>query len=127
MRFRSAESARLFAYFRSARALVLGVSGGAPGYDAVRRQALARRYEHHHAGLKRGGVNPAACLVGADDHRASAHVAEQRGHPAARAIAHHAVEPATAEQEEEQHHHAVEIGVGTVRSEEHTSEIQSLM
>ena len=87
---------------------------GAADNDTVRRQALARRDEHDHAGLKRGGVDPSARLVGADDHRAGPHVAEQRGHPAARAVAHHAVEPAAAEQEEEQHHDAVEICVGTV-------------
>src|SRR3546814_3763454 len=75
----------------------------------------------------------------AQDCGAGAHVAQQPGHAAPRPIAHYAVEPAAAKQEEEQHDDAVEIGVRAARrglikaercgqrSEEHTYELQSLM
>src|SRR3546814_12582920 len=51
----------------------------------------------------------------AQDCGAGAHVAQQPGHAAPRPIAHYAVEPAAAKQEEEQHDDAVEIGVRAAR------------
>ena len=87
----------------------------ARGDDAVGGEPLARRDEHHHVGLKCICLDPAARAAILDDHRARAHVAQQRGHTAARAVAHHAVEPAPAQEEEDQHYDAVEIGVRPAR------------
>ena len=80
---------------------------------AVRRQGFACRDQHQHVRLKILRRQGAARARLVEHGSALAHAREQGADPGTRAVAHHRVERASCEQEEQQHDRAVEIGVFT--------------
>ena len=78
---------------------------------AIGGKALASGNAHDHAGFKIGGGYPLQAAIGGNDAGAGCGLAEQRVHPGAGAVAHHRVERAPCQQEQDQHQDAVEIGI----------------
>jgi len=88
--------------------------GNALDDDGVDRKTLAGRDQKRHAGLDLGDWRIPQLAIGAERQGNTRREPHQPLHGLARPLAHHMVERAADQEEEEQRHGGVEIGVGLV-------------
>jgi hypothetical protein len=89
-------------------------TAGARHDHAIGSQPFARRHAHDHARRQIGGRHPVEHARLAHHHRAGRGLTQQGIDPGAGAVAHHRVERAARQQEQQQHQGAVEPGLGPV-------------